>query len=251
MKKILLLMGLSSLILSACGKANTDSSSSSSTSTSELPSALSALEEKKDPTVETLHYLANAERQVINPTPPADESQKGHKIYAANNGVAETNEAGEIKENFRYYDLPANWTLNTENTEDETVAAVYDVTDGLSRFMVQLYNLNAFNKSPLEEGRNMTPEELEVRMTETNHVFSEKTTATIEGQEWQVGQALMVEQKMARITFYRMESTGAYDDSVVVGSIYYPLDSEGDLKRESLSTAIGQLKDVLYQISKK
>ncbi len=53
--------------------------------------------------------------------------------------------------------------------------------------MVQLYNINAFNQSPLEDGRNMTPEELEARMVETNHSFSEKTVVTINGQEWRLG----------------------------------------------------------------
>ena len=56
---------------------------------------------------------------------------------------------------------------------------------------------------------------------------------------------------MARLTFYRMESTGAYDDSVVVGAIYYSLDPGLDTDRTLLKKAIGQLKDVVYQISKK
>lgn len=60
--------------------------------------------------------------------------------------------------------------------------------------MVQLYNINAFNQSPLEDGRNMTPEELEARMVETNHSFNEKTVVTINGQEWRVGRQLLTDQ---------------------------------------------------------
>ncbi|MBP9624032.1 MAG: glucose-6-phosphate isomerase, partial [Streptococcus sp.] len=120
-----------------------------------------------------------------------------------------------------------------------------------STFMVQLYNINAFNQSPLEDGRNMTMDELAERMKETNHDFSEDTVVTIAGQEWQVGRQILEDQKLARLTFYRMESTGSYDDSVVVGAIYYSLDPGLDTDRTLLKKAIGQLKDVVYQISKK
>ncbi|HEM4129911.1 TPA: glucose-6-phosphate isomerase [Streptococcus suis] len=249
MKKTLVCIGLFSLFLAGCGekKENTGTNPSGADFSTTLP----ILKEKQDTTNESMNVLANAPVVVVNANPPADETQKGHKIHAANNGVAEKDEAGNIKENFRYYDVPTNWTINTENTEDETVAAVYDVKVDSSNFMVQLYNINAFNKSPLEEGRNMTPEELEVRMDETNHSFIEKTIVTINGQEWQVGRQLMTDKKMGRITFYRMESTGAYDDSVVVGSVYYSLDPGLDKDRTNLKQTIGQLKDVLYNISKK
>ncbi|HFU4452020.1 TPA: glucose-6-phosphate isomerase [Streptococcus suis] len=249
MKKTLVCIGLCSLLLAGCGEKqeNTGTNPSGADFSTQLP----ILKEKQDTSNETMNVLANAPLVVVNATPPADETQKGHKIHAANNGVAEKDEAGNIKEYFRYYDVPANWTINAENTEDETVAAVYDVKVGSSNFMVQLYNINAFNQSPLEEGRNMTPEELEARMAETNHSFVEKNIVTINGQEWQVGRQIMKDQKMARITLYRMESTGAYDDSVVVGSIYYSLDPGLDKDRTNLKKTIGELKDVLYNISKK
>lgn len=249
MKKTLVCIGLCGLLLAGCGEKqeNTGTNPSGADFSTQLP----ILKEKQDTSNETMNVLANAPLVVVNATPPADETQKGHKIHAANNGVAEKDEAGNIKEYFRYYDVPVNWTINAENTEDETVAAVYDVKVDSSNFMVQLYNINAFNKSPLEEGRNMTPEELEARMAETNHSFVEKTIVTINGQEWQVGRQIMKDQKMARITFYRMESTGAYDDSVVVGSIYYSLDPGLDKDRTNLKKTIGELKDVLYNISKK
>ncbi|HEL2402783.1 TPA: glucose-6-phosphate isomerase [Streptococcus suis] len=249
MKKTLIMLGLASCFLAGCGEKKENKGTNPSGA--DFSTTLPILKEKQDTTNESMNVLANAPVVVVNANPPADETQKGHKIHAANNGVAEKDEAGNIKENFRYYDVPTNWTINTENTEDETVAAVYDVKVDSSNFMVQLYNINAFNKSPLEEGRNMTPEELEARMAETNHSFIEKTIVTINNQEWQVGRQIMKDQKMARITFYRMESTGAYDDSVVVGSIYYSLDPGLDKDRTNLKKTIGELKDVLYNISKK
>ncbi|HFI0231905.1 TPA: glucose-6-phosphate isomerase [Streptococcus suis] len=249
MKKTLVCIGLCSLLLAGCGekKENKGTNPSGADFSTQLP----ILKEKQDTSNETMNVLANAPVVVVNANPPSDPAQKGHKIHAANNGVAEKDEAGNIKEYFRYYDVPATWTINAENTEDETIAAVYDVKTNSSNFMVQLYNINAFNTSPLEEGRNMTPEELEARMAETNHSFIEKTIVTINNQEWQVGRQIMKDQKMARITFYRMESTGAYDDSVVVGSIYYSLDPGMDKDRTNLKKTIGELKDVLYNISKK
>lgn len=249
MKKTLVCIGLCSLLLAGCGekKENKGTNPSGADFSTQLP----ILKEQKDTSNESMNVLANAPLVVVNATPPADETQKGHKMHAANNGVAEKDEAGNIKEYFRYYDVPATWTINAENTEDETIAAVYDVKEGGNQFLIQLYNLNAFNKSPLEEGRNMTPEELEARMAETNHSFVEKTIVTINGQEWQVGRQILKNQNMGRISFYRMESTGAYDDSVVVGSVYYTLKTETDPDRKSLQIVIGQLKDVLYQMSKK
>ncbi|HFI0395112.1 TPA: glucose-6-phosphate isomerase [Streptococcus suis] len=249
MKKTLIMLGLASCFLVGCGEKTENKGTNPSGD--DFSTTLPILKEKQDTINESMNVLANAPVVVVNANPPADEKQKGHKIHAANNGVAEKDEAGNIKEYFRYYDVPANWTINAENTEDETIAAVYDVKVDSSNFMVQLYNINAFNKSPLEEGRNMTPEELEARMAETNHSFVEKTIVTINGQEWQVGRQLMTDRKMGRITFYRMESTGAYDDSVVVGSVYYSLDPGLDKDRTNLKQTIGQLKDVLYNISKK
>ncbi|MYN69127.1 glucose-6-phosphate isomerase [Streptococcus suis] len=252
MKKSLVLMGLLSLFLTACGgKEQTSSSQQSSSSGEEFSATLPILQEKEDTSNEKLDVLANAETIVVNPNPPADETQKGHKIHAANNGVAEQDENGNIKEYFRYYDVPSTWTMNVENTEDETLMAVYDVKEGASTFMVQFYTINAFNQSPLEDGRNMTMDELAERMKETNHDFSEETVVTIAGQEWQVGRQILSDQKLARLTFYRMESTGSYDDSVVVGAVYYSLDAGLDKDRTLLKTTIGQLKDVVYQISKK
>ncbi|HFI0641165.1 glucose-6-phosphate isomerase [Streptococcus suis] len=249
MKKTLVCIGLCSLLLAGCGEKTENKGTDPSGA--DFSTQLPILKEKQDTTNETMNVLANAPLVVVNANPPADETQKGHKIYAANNGVAEKDENGNIKEYFRYYDVPSTWTINAENTQDETVAAVYDVKEGSSNYMVQLYNINAFNQSPLEDGRNMTPEELEARMVETNHSFSEKTVVTINGQEWQVGRQLLTDQKLARLTFYRMESTAAYDDSVVVGSIYYSLDPGTDKDRTNLKKVIGQVKDVVYQIAKK
>lgn len=251
MKKTIVCIGLFSLLLAGCGNANKDSKKSTSPSGEEFSTTLPILQEKQDTTNEQFNVLANAEKVTVNPNPPADPSQKGHKMHAANNGVAERDENGNTKEYFRYYDVPASWTINTENTQDETQAAVYDVKEGTSNFIVQLYNINSFDKSPLEEGRNMTPEELEARMVETDHAFTEKTMVTIDGQEWNVGRQILSDRKMARLTFYRMETTNSYDDSVVVGSIYYSLDPGQDKTRANLKTAIGQLKDVVYQIAKK
>lgn len=240
------------MLLVACGKADKEASKTkTSSSGNDLSATLPILQDKPDASNETLEVLASVDKIVVNPTPPAEESQKAHKMYAANNGVAEKDEEGNIKEYFRYYDVPDTWTVNTDNTEDETFAVVYDVKNGPVTYMVQLYNLNSFNKSPLDEGVNMNAEELEARMIETNHIFSEKMNVVIDGQEWQVGRQLLPEQKMARLTFYRMETTAAYDDSVVVGFIYYPLDPGYDKEREALKQTIGQLKDVVYQISKK
>lgn len=60
----------------------------------------------------------------------------------------------------------------------------------------------------------------------------------------------MKDREVSSVDLYRMESTGSYDDSVVVGSIYYSLDPGLDKDRTLLKKAIGQLKDVVYQISK-
>lgn len=251
MKKIIVSIGLAGLLLAGCGQAVKETKKSTSSSGEELSATLPVLQEKHDTTNEQLTVLVNVEKISANNNPPADETQKGHKIHAANNGVAVKDSHGNIKEFFRYYDVPSTWTINKENTQDEAMIAVYEAKEGSSNYMVQLYNINAFDKSPLESGRNMTAEELEARMIETNHSFNEKTIVTIDGQQWNVGRQFIPDKKLARLTFYRMESTGSYDDSVVVGSVYYSLDPGSDKDRTNLKTVIGQLKDVVYQISKK
>lgn len=251
MKKTLLLLGLASLVLTACGKSDSKKQEANETKESSVPTTLPILEEKTNPDQDILSHLMSVERLLVNPTPPEDETPKGHKIFAANNWVAEKDETGAIIEHYRWYDVPENWTLDTENTSDETLSAVYNVKVGEANFIVQLYLLNAFAKSPLEEGGIMTEEELSARMVESNHHFTEQLTITIEGQEWRVGREFLTDRKMGRITLYRMENTSSYDDSVVVGTLYYPLDATADSKREALRQTIGYLKDVVYQIAKK
>lgn len=251
MKKIILSIGLCGLLLAGCGKAEQETKSSTSPSGEEVSATLPILKEKQDTTNEQLTVLANAEKVAVADQNPTDETEKAHKLHAANNGVAERDENGNIKEYYRYYDVPSTWTINEENTQDETTVAVYDAKEGTSNYVIQLYNINAFDKSPLEDGRNMTAEELEARMTETNHAFNEKMLVTIEDQEWNVGRQFLTDQKLGRLTFYRMESTASYDDSVVVGSVYYSLDPGLDKDRTNLKKVIGQLKDVVYQIAKK
>ncbi|MBM7315583.1 glucose-6-phosphate isomerase [Streptococcus suis] len=251
MKKTILALGLTSLLLAACGSTDKASDATTSSSSEALSTTLPILEEKKDTTNETFDVLANAEYQVVNENPPADETQKVHKLLSANNWVAEKDENGEIIYHYRYYDVPASWTISQENTEDETLAAVYDVKDGQNQFIIQLYTLNAFQASPLDGGTIMTDDQWAARMTETNHTFTETGTVTIQGQEWKVGRQILADKKMGRITFYRLENTGGYDDSVVVGTVVYPLEAVYDSDRAVLKKTIGQLKDVLYQVSKK
>ncbi len=56
--------------------------------------------------------------------------------------------------------------------------------------------------------------------------------------------------KLARLTFYRMESTAAYDDSVVVGSIYYSLDPGDDKKRTNLKRLSAKLRMLCTKLLK-
>ncbi|MFX3977114.1 glucose-6-phosphate isomerase, partial [Streptococcus suis] len=76
--------------------------------------------------------------------------------------------------------------------------------------------------------------------------FNEKTVVTITGQDWRVGRQVLTDQTLARLTLYRMDSTAAYDDSVVVGSISYSLDPGTDKDRTTLKQVLGHVKDVVY-----
>lgn len=94
MKKLILCISLCSLLLAGCGKASQKTEKTPASSGEEFSTTLPILQEKQDTTNEQFNVLANAEVVAVNSTPPADEIQKGHKIYAANNGVAEKMKMG-------------------------------------------------------------------------------------------------------------------------------------------------------------
>ncbi len=151
------------------------------------------MQEKQDTTNEQFNVLANAEVVAVNSTPPADETQKATRFMRPIMVLLKKMKMG-ISRNISVIMMCHLLGQLMQKILRMRRSLQSTMLKRGSNYMVQIYNINAFNQSPLEDGRNMTPEELEARMVETNHSFSEKTVVTINGQEWQVGRQLLTDQ---------------------------------------------------------
>lgn len=243
MKKKSIILGLCCLLLIVCSACTKQSSKHSSKSNHQVKSV-------KEISQKEFQDLANSKRLIVNQNPPKYDFLKDARLESARNGLVETDINGEVKHHYRWYEKPDLWTLNV-NTKDKDRDLVYDAREHDSTFIVQLYTLNAYSQSPLDGGHVLTEQELSERLKKDLHYFSKETKITIENQEWHVGYEKNTSNNSSRLTFYRVENTGNFDDSVVVGAIIFPLASSKKATKANLKEAIGHLKDILYQISKK
>ncbi|MQK16790.1 glucose-6-phosphate isomerase, partial [Escherichia coli] len=70
MKKLILCIGLCSLLLAGCGKTAQKTEKTPASSGEEFSTTLPILQEKQDTTNEQFNVLANAEVVAVNSTPP-------------------------------------------------------------------------------------------------------------------------------------------------------------------------------------
>lgn len=239
MKKKVLYLGIASLLcLSACAtKENSVTESSSTEASVALGASL---------VTGTIDFQKLAEAQ-----PLAIKAAKEEKIYSATNGVAKTQGLGdnaEEVESYRLYQVPESWQLQQvrgpQPTDYTYIASEDDMTFG-----VQLYTLDAYLTSPLSGGQVMTKDELAQFLKGDGQNFSQETTISIKDQEWQVGYEEKGENNAAKITFYRLENTGNYDDSLIVGAVIYPLSADNPDHERAVSATVSQLKTILYQVA--
>lgn len=239
-KKVLYLVVAALLCLSACGEKGSSSTSSSVTEASlDLNSQLV-------PKSGTIDF-----QKLVEAAPRAIQTNKAQeKLYSAKNGVIKTVGAGDSEEvTYRLYQVPDTWQLEGVNSETQPRDAVYRSFEGGLAFGVQVYSLDVYLTSPLSGGEVMKQEELAQRLKADGQNFIQESTVAIEDQEWRVGYEVNPDNNAAKITFYRLEDTGNYDDSVIVGAIIYPLSSEGLGYEEAVLTTVSQLKTILHQLA--
>lgn len=177
------------------------------------------------------------------------ESGTDKSFRSASNGVSKTNGIGEPAESKRTYKLPDNWTYLAAKTKDEEQDMVFQVHGGTVDFLVQLYALDAYTKSPLQGGQVMTEEELKQRMEEDGRDFQLISDIEIDGKKWNVGFESLPDSNLASIVFFRLENTGNFDDTLLVGSFIYPYEASRDFDQSALRE-VGHLKSILAQLSK-
>lgn len=182
--------------------------------------------------------------------PILSSESKETKLAPASNGVVETSIDGKEKIRYRKYPLPLKWELHPR-TRDAERDVVYQISKNSQDFIVQLYTLDAYNESPLNDGEILTKKELAQRLRADGHKFIYETEVLIAGEKWQVGYEEVPDNNVMGLVFYRLENTGNFDDSVLVASIlcsHNVLELGGE---EPLKEVIGQVKTILKHVSQR
>lgn len=242
MKKSVLYLGIVSLLcLSACGAKKEEPVAS------EPVMEQNIWERSETQTgVIALQKIAEVEPRAI------ETSKEQAKLYSAKNGVMRTRGQGDVTEeevSYRLYQVSDSWELDQVAGGAQPVTYVYKASESGLTCGVQLYTLDAYQTSPISGGEIMTKEELAQRLKTDGQNFIQETSVSINDQEWQVGYEVRSEKNIAQVTFYRLENTGNFDDSVIVGSVIYPLTSENINQEAAVTTTVSKLKTVLYQLA--
>ncbi|WP_241154195.1 hypothetical protein ACFSN5_06015 [Streptococcus tangpeifui] len=249
MKKILLSMSLSLAVISltACVPfsfnefQHKESPASSSSSDQEIE-VINESDFKK---------LAQVEEKAVQDNEPADPKQKSHQLASAPNGFSRTDGSGKALIDWRYYDIPNTWILDSSRTKDGQRDVTYEASSGDPQIYALLYTLNAYDKSPFDGGKHYADSDLDTILEQDQQKFNYKTTVTIRDKTWHVGLTNSKKDKFAQLTFYYMENTGSFSDSILVGSLVFPLNSDASDFDEKLNTNIGYLKNILEQVTHK
>lgn len=243
MKKKVYLVGFVALLcLSACGAKEKSVATPPVTETSTEASSQSA--------TGAIDFQKLAEAQPLTIQTKKEQA----KLYSATNGVVKTVGLGDSAEeevSYRLYQVPESWQLDQVKQEIRPTDYTYRALEGGMAFGVQLYTLDTYRASPLSGGEVMKKDELAQRLKADGQNFIQETSISIDHQEWQVGYEEKPKNNAAKITFYRLENTGNFDDSVIVGAVIYPLSVDKSNHEEAVTTTVSQLKTILQQVAGK
>ncbi|MBF0777334.1 hypothetical protein [Streptococcus cuniculi] len=241
MKKRVLYLGLVALFcLSACGAKEKSEVTPPVTKTSTEASSQSA--------TGAIDFQKLAEVQPL----PIQTKKEQAKLYSATNGVVKNVGLGDSEEvSYRLYQVPEVWQIDHVKQETRPTDYTYRAFEGGLSFGVQLYTLDVYMTSPLSGGEVMKKDELAQRLKADGQNFIQETSISIGDQEWKVGYEEKPENNAAKITFYRLENTGNFDDSLIVGAVIYPLSVKSSNHEEAVTTTVSQLKTILHQVAGK
>lgn len=86
-------------------------------------------------------------------------------------------------------------------------------------------------------------------LKEDGQNFIYETTAKIGKQTWQVGYQESTENNISALTFYRLENTGNFDDSLWVANVLFAYNIKELVEDTEPKELFGQVKMILEQIS--
>ncbi|MDO1605321.1 hypothetical protein Q2T76_04525 [Lactobacillus sp. YT155] len=136
------------------------------------------------------------------------------KIAAANNDVVETRGLGfEQVTYYKNFYLPFNW-LELQKESKEVLYKLPRADNGDA--MLNVYLLNAYDKSPLDDGKLLSGKKLAQAIKDDGNKLSNTTTTKIGAHTWHLGIEKVPDKKMMKYTFYRVEDTGNFYDSLIV-----------------------------------
>lgn len=104
---------------------------------------------------------------------------------------------------------------------------------------------------PFNGGEHYQESDLDENLEQDQQKFDYKTTVTIKDKTWHVGLTNSEKNNSAQLTFYYLENTGSFSDSILVGSLVFPLDSDANDAKEKIESNVAYLKNILEQVTHK
>lgn len=237
MKKILTFLVTGLVLLTACASQSSTRPPSSNVEQSETGTG--GLTEKE------FKKFAEAPLQPID----GKESTEA-KLAPANNGVLKTSVDGTEQIDFRTYQVPNNWMVHPR-TQDAERDVVYIANNDDLDYIIMLYPLNAYAESPLDGGDYLSNTEVISALQADGQNFIYQASTKIGDQTWGVGYQEAPENHISAVTFYLLENTGNFDDSLWVGNVLFPYNIKDLAEDMEPLELIGQVKTILEQISQR
>lgn len=248
MKKVMFCLCLGLAFVTACANQSSSTTTSSSKAVvTEVEKVTKAMKEDKSEegglSQEEFEEFADAALQVLEA-----QTVTAARIAPANNGVMKTSIDGTEQVDYRTYQRPSDWEVHPRTADPER-DVVYTVSHGGLDYIIMFYPLNAYASSPLDGGDHLTDSQVADVLEKDGQDFIYETTTKIGDQTWNVGYQEVPENTISGLTFYRLENTGNFDDSLWVANVLFAYNIKGLVEDTEPQELIGQVKAILEQVS--
>lgn len=153
---------------------------------------------------------------------PSDPSKftSEHILLTSMNGISKIVGIGpDAKEmvGYKTYKVPENW-IDTGRTDDSEVDVIWELPESeLGMGFVELYMLPGYVGDPIEGGEHLKNENLKSLLQADKVHLDDTQEIEIDGEKWYIGTEYNKIGNSFRTVLYRLENTGNFSDSVIIG----------------------------------
>lgn len=153
---------------------------------------------------------------------PSDPSKftNEHILLTSMNGISKIVGIGpDAKEmvGYKTYKVPENW-IDSGRTDDSEVDVIWELPESeLGMGYVELYMLPGYVGDPIEGGEHLENENLTSLLQADKVHLDDTQEIEMDGKMWYIGTEYNKIGNSFRTVLYRLENTGDFSDSVIIG----------------------------------